>query len=253
MKVRFAGQVAKDPSDPDAGEDAYRLAPEAGVAALSDGTSESFDSKTWANRLADGFARDPALTAEWLDRAIADYRGRHDRERMSWSRQAAFDRGSFATLLGVEQCAGRETVDIVSVGDSLAVLLDAGRRIASFPYERAAEFLQRPELFGTAEALNGFFNAADFFSRHHRTWRYSGRARPLVLCMTDALGEWALRREEDGRPVWETLAGIERAADFESLVLGERRAKTLRVNDTTLVTLVLAEAGERELPDARTL
>ncbi|MBK8168593.1 MAG: hypothetical protein IPK64_21810 [bacterium] len=253
MKARFAGQVAKEPSDPGAGEDAYRLAIEIGLAALSDGASESFDSKTWANRLVDGFVRDPALTADWLDRAVTDYRGHHDRGRMSWSRQAAFDRGSFATLLGVEQCVERETVDIVCVGDSLAVLLDGNERVASFPYERAAEFQRRPELFGTDGALNDFFNAPDFFIRHHRTWRYSDRERPVVLCMTDALGEWALRREEEGRPVWERLAGIARAADFEALVLDERRTKALRVDDTTLITLVLVERCERELPDARAI
>jgi hypothetical protein len=91
MKVLFAGQVPKEPSFPDAIEDAYKLAPDDGRIAVSDGASESFDSKTWANLLAERFVQHPQLSQRWLDDAISDYLSEFDQPKMSWSKQASFE------------------------------------------------------------------------------------------------------------------------------------------------------------------
>lgn len=249
MKVLFAGQVPKDPSFPDANEDAFVLATDAGRIAVSDGASESFDSKTWAHLLTARFVQHPELSASWLADAVADYLVQFDLAQMSWSKQAAFDRGSFATLLGIEQCIEHGTVDVLGVGDSLAVLLDGGDFVDSFPYLRAEEFQQRPELFCTKTALNTFFSSPDFFSRHHKTWCITDRTAPVVLCMTDALGEWALRHAQHGRPVWQLLAGIEDVSDLEALVRQERLTRSMRIDDMTLVRLSFATADRNELPN----
>lgn len=249
MKVLFAGQVPKDSSFPDANEDSFALASDIGRIAVSDGASESFDSKTWAHLLTARFVQHPALSASWLADAVADYLVQFDLAQMSWSKQAAFDRGSFATLLGVEEFTDHGTVDILGVGDSLAVLLDGGSFIDSFPYGRAEEFQQRPELFCTNAALNTFFSSPDFFSRHHKTWCIKGRTAPVVLCMTDALGEWALRHAQEGRPVWQVLAGIEGVSDLEALVTEERRTRSMRIDDTTLVRLSFTTADGNDLPN----
>ena len=91
-----------------------------GTLALCDGASESFDSSVWAQILADKFARDPAVTPEWLGDAIAEYVSRHDFDTMSWSQQASYERGSFSTLLGAQYDPEHRAVEILSVGDSLA-------------------------------------------------------------------------------------------------------------------------------------
>jgi Protein phosphatase 2C len=249
MKVLFAGQVPKDPSFPEAIEDAYALAPEAGRIAVSDGASESFDSKTWASLLATRFVRHPELSEHWLAEAIADYAGRFNAANLSWSKLAAFERGSFATLLGLEQ-RGDHTIDVFAVGDSLAVLLDGHERVEAFPYVRAIEFQQRPELFCTNTALNTFFASPDV---HHRTWSIRERGAPMVLCMTDALAEWALRNEEEGRPVWGVLAGVDRVSDLENLVRRERQARAIRIDDTTLVRVSFGRLGRDALPNPGTV
>ncbi len=245
----FAGQVPKDPSFPDTNEDAFVLATEHGRIAVSDGASESFDSRTWAHLLVTRFVQHPGVTPSWLDDAIADYAARFDPATLSWSKRAAFDRGTFATLLGIEQCVEHGTVDVLGVGDSLAVLLDDGKLIESFPYVRAEEFQQRPELFCTNAALNTFFASPDFFSKHHKTWSITRGAASVVLCMTDALAEWALRHAEEDRPMWQMLAGIKNVSDLEALVLQERQTRTMRIDDTTLVRLAFAASGGDELPN----
>jgi len=248
MRVLFAGQVPKDPSYPEANEDAYELAAEQGRIALSDGASESFDSKTWADLLVRRFVHEPELGQEWLSRLVFDYQSHFDVAKLSWSKQAAFERGSFATFLGVESLPNHASVDVLSVGDSLAVLLDGHTFVDSYPYARSEEFQQRPELFCTSVSHNTFFYSTDFFSNHHKTWEFSDKKFPILLCMTDALGEWALRNAQDGNPKWQQLCSIDDRSQLEALVLNERANKNIRIDDVTLVSVEFVGAKD-ELPN----
>ena len=250
MKVQFAGQVPKHLAYPEANEDAFEISEIKGRLALSDGASESFDSKSWAKLLVTRFVDDPGLSQDWLAKLISDFLNLFDYTALTWSKQSSFDRGSFATLLGVEECNNDGTVDILSVGDSLAVLLDGTRLVDSYPYIKAEDFQQRPELFCTGSAHNSFFANSNFFSQHHKTWHIASITRPSILCMTDALGEWALKNEEEGNPCWEMLASIETYEQMESLVVTERESKRMKIDDATLVRLSFDKVDEIELPNS---
>jgi len=241
VKVCFAGQTPKSPAFPDAGEDAYALAADDGRVALSDGASESFDSQRWARLLVDRFVRCPAVTAEWVDAAAADFHRQFDRARMSWSQQAAFDRGSFATLLGLEWCASRRELALVGIGDSVAVLVEGDEGVRAFPYGRAEDFERRPQLVCTQVAYNRFLAEPEAANPRHALWRIAEKPRSVVLCMTDALGEWAFRNAQEGHPSWALLAGIGTLAELEALVRDQRLARRLRVDDVTLVVLSFGE------------
>jgi hypothetical protein len=101
MRVSFAASVAKYQQDSRLNEDAFGERASHGVYAVSDGASESFDSRVWSKLLVQLFLRNPHVNERWLRRAVTVYAGLFDREAMSWSAQAAFDRGSFATLTGI--------------------------------------------------------------------------------------------------------------------------------------------------------
>lgn len=193
MRVIFCGQVTKDPSYPEANEDAYAIVRNTGRVAISDGASESFDSKTWAKLLVDAFTKSPELNHSWLSTVVRQYNESYDLSKLSWSKYAAFERGSFATLLGIEKFSEQSVIRVQSVGDSLAVLLSGSKVVCSFPYKKASQFQCRPDLFSTSALHNGFFYEADFFSRHFKTWDLRKLEDPFLLCMTDALGEWALK------------------------------------------------------------
>ncbi len=77
------------------------VAPSREVYAVSDGASESFASGRWALLLVSRYVRQPKIDAQTLGQAIATYNQAFDRQAMSWSAQASFDR-SFATLLGIQ-------------------------------------------------------------------------------------------------------------------------------------------------------
>jgi len=237
MRVIFSGQVPKDSNYPEATEDAVEIDHDVERLAISDGASESFDSRIWAQLLVGSFVSSPGINPDWLADLIRQYNARHDVATLSWSKQSAFERGSFATLLGIEAFPVHSTVDILSVGDSLAVLLSNSEMIDSFPYKDPAQFQLRPELFSTNMPHNGFISEHDFFCRHHKTWNLGPLESPIVLCMTDALGEWALRQLQEGTPQWETLMSIRNVTQLQSFVSTEREHRRMRVDDVTLVSI----------------
>lgn len=239
MRILFSGQVPKDPNYPEATEDASGVATDSTRIAISDGASESFDSKSWAQLLVDAYIISPELKPDWLEKVIKQYNAKFDTSSLSWSKQAAFERGSFATLLGVEECSTHFSVDIMSVGDSLAVLLSGTDMIDSFPYQNPKQFQQHPELFCTTASLNSFFGKSNFFSQHHKTWDLKQLSNPTLLCMTDALGEWALRMVVENTPQWGYLLSIKDTTQLEALVLSEREKKIMRVDDVTLISVAL--------------
>ena len=118
----------------------------------------------------------------------------------------------------------------------------------SFFYRRADAFLQRPDLFCTNPERNRLF-ASGYLRIHRRSWSLVGLSRPVILCMTDALGQWALRRHERGESVWRELVGVEDAAAFEDLVVRARASGDMRLDDTTLVSVSFAHDENDGIPD----
>ena len=131
----------------------------------------------------------------------------------------------------------RSSVNILSVGDSLAVLLDGDECADSHPYTRPEDFKQKPELFCTKTSHNAFFSNPLFFSQHLKIWKLQEIKTPILLCMTDALGEWALRNAIEGTPKWQELSSITKISQLESIVMPERERRRMRVDDVTLIVI----------------
>ena len=238
MRVAFAGQVSKDLAFPDDIEDAMAFATEAGRVAISDGASESYDSRSWAQLLVRRFIADTRVDLGWLDEAIGAYGKQSDFTDLSWSHQDAFDRGSFASLLGIEYLPEQKLIEVCCVGDSLAVLIDRqGCRRRAFQYLCAALFGRRPQLLSTHPARNTRLTVPDFFRSHTEAWPISEPELRVVLCMTDAMGEWALRHDECGRPVWNELLALHDQTDLDVLVAEARESRGMHIDDVTLVRL----------------
>ncbi len=219
--------------DGEANEDAWQHAHK-GAGAVSDGASVSYDSAPWARLLARKYAQRPEFSAAWLDEAIADYAGQHDRDSLPWAQQAAFDRGSFASLLGIRD-AGGGRIAILAIGDSLAVLCDGDRVIDSFPYDKTEQFEARPRLLSTSAAENRFLDEPGVRDSLYREWDLQPLSNPAVLCVTDALGCWILGgRSREPSPI-ALLRRVKKPRAFTRLVNEERAAGRLRRDDTTML------------------
>jgi hypothetical protein len=116
--------------------------------------------------------------------AIAQFSRLHDRDNLPWMKQASFDRGTFASLLGVQVFDQGKSVQVLAIGDSLAVLGDGDRIIETFPYSKPSEFEQSPRLLCTNPAENSFLCEKNYT----KSWTFDGLGQPTLLCMTDALG-----------------------------------------------------------------
>lgn len=235
MRVVFSGQVPKDPSYAEGIEDSYDIRTPEGRIALSDGASESFDSRTWARIITSRFVDTPEMDASWLEKCVDQYAEQYDVQALSWSKQASFSRGSYATLLGIECFSEQKTIDALAIGDSICAILENENLTATFPYDRHEQFQQRPEILSTLSFNNAFVSESDFYAKHFKTFPINTDKKTTILCMTDALGEWALRGQADGEPRWSLLMSLTNSNELEDLVLRERSAKRMRVDDVTLL------------------
>jgi hypothetical protein len=208
-----------------------------GVYALSDGASVSFDSASWARILVRRYTRKPEFTSEWLSAAIAEFRKLYDRDSLPWMQQASFDKGSFASLLGIRVVDQGRLIQVLSIGDSLAVLCDGDCIKATFPFSAASAFNRSPQLLCTNPAENVFLNGADGGGDRVADWTFRGLEQPALLCMTDALGHWLLsHRNRNPSPI-SVLRKLRTPKAFARFVQEERTMARMKRDDTTLVAL----------------
>lgn len=235
MRLIFQGSCPKDPLGSDINEDRWAFDEVHGRLALCDGASESFNSSIWAQILADKYILDPVVTPDWIANAIADYAAHHDYAAMSWSRQASYERGSFSTLLGIEYIRHSKTVDVLAVGDSLAVLIDAGKVMHSWPYSDPERFKDRPTLLATLHEHNAFVSKSPFWTANGTHFYLGELQSPRLICVTDALGEWVLRHAQTDVDAVGRLLEITTQEELVTLVVGERNAGRMRVDDSTVL------------------
>jgi Protein phosphatase 2C len=207
-----------------------------GIVALSDGASVSFDSASWAQIVARQFAQNPEFSPQWLSEAIAKFCERYNRDTLPWMQQAAFDRGSFTSLLGVRFLNQGERIQVFAIGDSLAVLCDGNEIKSTFPYSAASEFDQQPQLLCTNPSENRFIDDPDFDDLRFADWSFCGLKRPALLCMTDALGRWLLSSDDQHAAIG-TIRNLKTKKQFIRLVDSERAAARMKRDDTTLLAI----------------
>lgn len=243
MRLLFEGSCPKDPLGSDINEDRWAFDKVQGTLALCDGASESFDSSVWGQILAEKFVLDPAVTPEWLADAVEGYVSRHDFAAMSWSKQASYERGSFSTLLGIQHIPGNNTVEVLSVGDSLAVLADGDHLTRSWLYTNPERFKDHPTLFSTLSAHNGFVSDTDFWTKRGTHFDLAACKAPRLVCVTDALGEWLLRQMQSGGNALARLLALKTDYDLVALVVQERNAGRMRTDDSTLLVASFDSVG----------
>jgi len=208
-----------------------------GVYALSDGASVSFDSASWARILVRRYTRKPEFTREWLSAAIAEFRKLYDRDSLPWMQQASFDKGSFASLLGVRVVDQGRLIQILCIGDSLAVLCDGDCVKATFPFSAASSFSRSPQLLCTNPAENVFLNGGNVSYNLVVDWTFRGLKQPALLCMTDALGHWLLSHHDRSPSPISMLRTVKTPKAFARFVQEERAMGRMKRDDTTLIAL----------------
>lgn len=237
MKREFAATCPKNSQDADSNEDQFEFSENGMCLSLCDGASESYNSRLWAKIICQKFANDPKFGPEWVADCLSKYIAVHDFAAMSWVQQSAYERGSFSTLLGVEYDRLHRTVDVLAIGDCIALLADGDSYIEAWPITDPERFKDHPTLLATLTQHNTFVDESGFWSQSLKTFRLGACQRPRLFCMTDALGEWALRHAIAGTDGLTRLSSLNSERDLCELVAEERAAKRMRVDDSTLIIL----------------
>ncbi len=213
-------------------EDRWAVSNDGLSCAVSDGASVSFDPAPWAEILVRDFVTDVELNEEWLRSAVRRYQAQYDPESMDWMRAGAFERGSFASLLGLRLQAASTIIEVSGVGDSLLAATRAGEVIRSWPYDLAEEFDASPQLLATVEFENRiYFEEATRLPSIQLDLADLGA--DTLLLVTDALGHWLLSHPEDAGQL------IELPDDqaFAAWVDTQRATGGLRRDDTTMIVV----------------
>jgi hypothetical protein len=249
LKVVFAGSVPKDDSGGSLNEDHYVYDEELQRFCLSDGAGQSYAPALWSNILSNAWIRGDGLiddAAPRVEKAIAAFERECEPHRLTWSRAAAFERGTFATLLGVRLKGDR--LRAVALGDSLLLLDNPDEQPRTFPYDHACDFDLAPFLLSTKREANLVFTPAALRQRR-LAWRIRPGSR--VMLMTDALGRWLL--DNNASPAARAaLAELRTHDDLLAFVLSHRADGSLKLDDCTLIHLLAHDehAAHPEQPHA---
>ena len=244
--------LPKAGNDPEEYEDAFRVAypRQIGVSgcavarvAVSDGASESAFAREWANALTDAFvARPPGLGSltqdalgAWLLPAQEAWHSGVPWDRLPWHGEAKARAGAFATLVGltigaVPDNSGRLVWQALAVGDSCFFVVRDDRLWLSFPLEDASQFDNSPALI-----CSNPDNAGDLWEGV-RLQSGECAAGDLFILASDALACWFLARTVAGEKPWQSLAALD-SSGWDAWVGEQRRARLMRNDDTTLVTI----------------
>ena len=240
MKLRldFAASVPKDLKQADLNEDNWAASPDLTCFALSDGASESYDSKRWSEMLVKKYAGNPAFLPDWVHQAVAEYNSGVDFSSLSWSQQMAFERGSYATLLTLQLAENGAEVEILSVGDCLAIHCRANNVLMSYPFNFPEQFDERPQLLSTLSGGNDFLAGANLFhKRTCKTWHIL--EGDVIYLMTDAVGQWFLRVLSSVPSSLDALSRIDAFDAFVELVHRCRDEGQMKLDDSTMLRLVV--------------
>jgi Protein phosphatase 2C len=238
LHVVFKGSIAKHDLPDCVNEDCYNVDEAGRRCCVSDGAGQSYAPALWSGILTRAWLGQARLfgSREQLGAAIRRFDGECDVERLSWSRTAAYQRGTFATLLGIRLRGDR--LRAVALGDSQLLIIHPDGRLDAFPYDDAEAFDQSPMLVSTLPSANRVFTLARL-KESRRSWRVTPGTR--IMLMTDALGRWLLSRGADAESR-SLLAELRTEDDLKNFVRVRQADGSLKVDDCTLIHLLVENA-----------
>ncbi len=226
-------------------EDAFACDERRGLFALTDGASDAFESRLFAQSLVKRFVDNPCdggALVEWVKTCAGDWNRGISWSALPWYGLEKARIGAFSTFLGLRlKCNGKRGIryDAFAVGDSCFFHIRRGRLIRRFPLKKSGEFGVTPPLLSTSAQYNERLAALG------APTSCGGWLKPgdTFMLATDALACWFLKAYESGGNAWKVLPLLVAlpTPDLEMCVHGLRSLGEMRNDD---VTVVVGEVGE---------
>jgi hypothetical protein len=221
-------------------EDAFAWNQAACRFVLSDGASTSYAGRAWARALCWQFMRDPEFGSEWLGAARSRFwQSVVPAPADDWSAPLAFERGSFATFLGVTILP--ECIIGHAVGDSVLFVVDGEKTVRQFPLMDSPDFKRDPVLLGSHPGVGLFDESDEGFctGRIRLDIDVAKRETIRLIAATDAIAEW-LVGEGSEQGLLERLvhvSEIKSTSQFHEFVGKARSSGTMRRDDCTVLVV----------------
>lgn len=183
---------------------AFDLNKESKYFAISDGTTQSYNSEIWAQTLTKAFIKNPNFNAESL---IADFKKNatdfknlkfnlSDNPAKASLEKEKIKRGATATFIGIELNKNNE-LSIISVGDS-NLLIVRNNSIIKFPFETIEELDANDFFLNTEKLLRD-----DIDSSFFQVKKFKLEKNDVIIIGTDALSRFLFRDNKNYTQVLE--------------------------------------------------
>ncbi|OCG68236.1 hypothetical protein A9G41_08630 [Gilliamella sp. Nev5-1] len=246
-------------------EDSWAISDDNLSIAISDGATESYDSKLWAKILCQKFVgKTFSSFDEYLISAEKDYAKQHDIHNMTWTQIEAYQRGSFATFIGVNYSQIKNSLKITCIGDSCIFLFKKSsknylkrkrsrvkkktrvyrncKNNHKYEYQKIfdiPDFKNCPQLISTKKNFNTF--DFDKYTKYVNLSKYNDYY--LFLC-TDALADWLinsfnlLKSSTNLTNILNLQNNLSNLNEFfYTKVMEARKNKKMKIDDSTLIIL----------------
>lgn len=162
--------------------------------AVSDGASVSYDSRKWAWSLCRTFFGNTNFGPDWLNSARSRFADRFGPPAEDWAASHAWERGSFATFLGITLT--QERLVACGVGDTILFVV-AGNKLQIWPEMEAKDFASSPALLCSHPGRSAFNDTEGAFEEATQIVDapVDGWGGTRLIVATDALAEWIIRAE----------------------------------------------------------
>ncbi len=219
-------------------EDAIAVDSERCRFAVSDGATEAFDARNWANRLAQRWVKnDSILTPEEFRQWVAtEGRELHDSWNglsLSWYSEEKARNGSFAAFVGMELNLETDSPSwhAIAMGDSCLLHFRGGTLLKSLPLSNSESFNNGPVLVASDGSLHESIMQSVVIDSG------SCESGDVLLLMSDGVAAWFLQRLETNDLDPDELIRSKQDEELDRFFDEERLAGRIRNDDIALVRI----------------
>ncbi|OUV02502.1 MAG: hypothetical protein CBC42_06905 [Betaproteobacteria bacterium TMED82] len=243
MRILQFLTVPKEVEFPNSNEDSFFFHTDGLACALSDGASESYDSKNWSWILCETFTKNARRVnrgtfyklkeiKNLIKIARTEFEKFYSVKTLSWSQEASFKRGSYATLIGVIDHG--TTIEILAIGDTVVIWRDQNSLLNSFFIDINYDFKKKPLLL-----CNQMKEDTLFFEKLNQQWSYVKIKKNKILngeifLLTDAIAQRVLNLSNNGYTTLAINILKKSNIEFYNWVIKERSEGFLKKDDTTV-------------------
>ena len=216
-------------------QDKWAFNPSTGCLALADGTTQSFKSEIWADLVTSGFVENPTFNENLLlefFKVQADFFKNREYLFSSNPAKASLERskqnkGGTSTFLGL-QLKEKDSIDIISCGDSNLFLLKINGECICFPYSDIDSLDNNKKFLNTEQLLQNEVEES-FFNKKSLPFSQDD----TIILATDALSRLMLSKPD----VIPELLDIENFEVFHEFCLKYWKSNELEEDDISAVII----------------